>query len=146
LANDISLAVGDGTRRMTYVELAQARGISLTSVRRLVLRHRWPRQVGKDGAVRVSVPLSALAKASIPRALGDITTDIASSRATDTTTAATDTVTASTDPVSVLRHAVELLEKQLAEKDRTIAFLHGRLDQLLTLFGERRPWWRRWFR
>jgi len=42
--SDISLAVDDGARRMTYAELAEARAISLSSARRLVLRHRWPRQ------------------------------------------------------------------------------------------------------
>jgi len=53
MASDISLAVGDGARRMTYVELAEGREISLPSARRLVLRHRWPRQRGNDGIVRV---------------------------------------------------------------------------------------------
>jgi hypothetical protein len=43
-------------RRMTYAELAE----SLPSARRLVLRHRWPRQTGNDGVVRVTVPLTAL--------------------------------------------------------------------------------------
>jgi len=47
MASDIGLAVGDGARRMTYGELAEAREISLPSARRLVLRHRWPRQKGK---------------------------------------------------------------------------------------------------
>jgi hypothetical protein len=52
MASDISLAVGDGARRMTYAELAAVRGISLPSARRLVLRHHWPRQAGNDGIVR----------------------------------------------------------------------------------------------
>jgi hypothetical protein len=64
--SDISLAVGDGARRMTYAELAAVRGISITSARRLVLRHRWPRQIGNDGIVRVTVPLTALAKTDAP--------------------------------------------------------------------------------
>ena len=59
---DISLAVGDDARRMTYAELAAVRGISVPSARRLVLRHRWPRQAGNDGIVRVTVPLAALEK------------------------------------------------------------------------------------
>ncbi len=46
---DLSLAVGDGARRMTYAELAQARQISLASARRLARRHHWPRQAGNDG-------------------------------------------------------------------------------------------------
>ena len=35
MASDISLAVGDGARRMTYAELASARSISLELARRL---------------------------------------------------------------------------------------------------------------
>jgi hypothetical protein len=62
MASDISLAVGDGARRMTYAELATVRGISQASARRLVLRHHWPRQRGNDGIVRVTVPLTALVK------------------------------------------------------------------------------------
>ena len=54
---DLSLAVGHGARRLTYAELAQARGISLASARRLVRRHGWPRQVGNDAVMRVAVPL-----------------------------------------------------------------------------------------
>ena len=60
MALDITPAVGDGARRMTYDELAQARGISLGSARRLSRRHRWPRQVGNDGIARVTVPLGQL--------------------------------------------------------------------------------------
>ena len=50
--SDISLAVGDGTRRMTYAELAAVRGISETLVR----RRKWLKQIGNDGVVRVLVP------------------------------------------------------------------------------------------
>jgi hypothetical protein len=57
---DLSLAVGDGSRRMTYPELAQARGISLASARRLARRHHWHRQAGNDGVVRIIVPLGHL--------------------------------------------------------------------------------------
>jgi len=58
MASDISLAVGDGTRRMTYAELAAVRGTSQPSAERLARRRGWPRQVGNDGVVRVLVPLS----------------------------------------------------------------------------------------
>ena len=57
MASDVSLAVGDGARRMTYAELAQAREISMASARRLVRRHAWARQVGNDGVIRIIVPL-----------------------------------------------------------------------------------------
>jgi hypothetical protein len=67
-SSDISLAVGDGSRRMTYAELAQARGISLASARRLARRHAWGRQAGNDGVIRVTVPLPALQKAPEPSA------------------------------------------------------------------------------
>ena len=63
MTSDIALAVGDGTRRMTYAELAAARGISVAAARRLTQRHRWGRHTGNDGFVRVSVPLTALGKA-----------------------------------------------------------------------------------
>ena len=54
MASDISLAVGDGSRRMTYAELAQARAISPASAKRLARRHNWHRQVGNDGIVRAA--------------------------------------------------------------------------------------------
>jgi|SRR5580704_11401740 hypothetical protein len=55
---DISLAVRDGARRLSYAELAAVRGISRASAERLVRRRRWPRQLANDGVVRVLVPLS----------------------------------------------------------------------------------------
>jgi len=62
MASDITLAVGDGARRMTYAELATVRGISALSAERLVRRRNWPRQVGNDGIVRVLVPLTEARK------------------------------------------------------------------------------------
>jgi hypothetical protein len=62
MASDISLAVGDGARRMTYAELAAVRGISPASAKRLAQRHHWGRQVGNDRITRVTVPLAFLEK------------------------------------------------------------------------------------
>ena len=62
VASDITLLVGDGARRMTYAELATVRGISALSAERLVRRHKWPRQTGNDGVVRVLVPLTEARK------------------------------------------------------------------------------------
>ena len=59
MTSDVTLAVGDGARRMTYAELAAVRRISPASAKRLTQRHRWGRQMGNDGVVRVTVPLSA---------------------------------------------------------------------------------------
>src|SRR3954451_501786 len=53
--------MSDETVRLTYSDLAKARGITLAAARRMTLRHKWPKQVGNDGLSRVSVPTSALA-------------------------------------------------------------------------------------
>jgi hypothetical protein len=63
MASDISLAVGDGARRMTYAQLAAVRGTSQPSAERLVRRRGWPRQVGNDGVIRVLVPLTEVCRA-----------------------------------------------------------------------------------
>ena len=68
MVNDISLAVGDGARRMTYAELAAIRGTSQHSVERLVRRRRWSRQVEDDGVVRVLVPLTEVKNVKEPKA------------------------------------------------------------------------------
>src|SRR4051812_12334033 len=47
---------GDDIIRLTYAELAEARGISLASARRMVHRHKWLKQVGNDGLSRILVP------------------------------------------------------------------------------------------
>ena len=54
--SDISLAVVDGARRMTYAELAAVRGISKHAAETLVRRRKWLKQIGNDGVVRVLVP------------------------------------------------------------------------------------------
>lgn len=41
---------------MTLAQLADARGISKASATRMVRRHKWRRQPGNDGLVRVLVP------------------------------------------------------------------------------------------
>jgi hypothetical protein len=51
---------GEGERWMTFLELSQARGVSLPSARKLVRRHKWRRQAGNDGLVRILVPREAL--------------------------------------------------------------------------------------
>ena len=54
---DIVDDITPATRRMTYAELGEARGISPKSAERLAQRRRWPRQVGNDGMARVVVPI-----------------------------------------------------------------------------------------
>ena len=50
----------DNTRRLTYGELAAARGVTVATARRMATRYKWPKQVGNDGLARVSVPEAAL--------------------------------------------------------------------------------------
>lgn len=119
--SEISLAVGDGMRRMTYAELANARGISLPAARRLTLRHHWAKQTGNDGIVRVSVPLSALGK---PRksATGP---DAGSDPASPTSDATSDPVS---DTTRVLERAVETLREQLTIANRRADAAEQRAD------------------
>ena len=113
--SDISLAVDDGARRMTYAEPAEARAISLSSARRLVLRHRWPRQRGNDGVVRVIVPLTALAKSAETAGFHVTATDPTTSHATDTVSppAVTTTDPMTVIAIDILSQAVEMLREDL---------------------------------
>lgn len=134
-SGDINLAVDGDGRRMTYAELASVRGISITSARRLVLRHRWSRQIGNDGIVRVIVPLTALIKADLSEDHDTVTdpmtvtltesikrSETAGFR--DTVTSAslshpTDHPTVSADPVPdpttvTLTHALDAFREQMA--------------------------------
>ena len=52
--------MSEETVRLTYTELAKARGITLPAARRLALRHKWRKQLGNDGLTTVWVPVSAL--------------------------------------------------------------------------------------
>jgi outer membrane murein-binding lipoprotein Lpp len=137
MASDISLGVGDGARRMTYAELATVRGVSLASARRLVLRHRWPRQTGNDGVVRVTVPLTALRKSPETADFRDTTTpgsvtttdpappdsvshvpDAMTFERVSTTDAAAAAAVTTTDPLTViaiqtLSQAVDMLREDL---------------------------------
>jgi hypothetical protein len=165
MASDISLAVGDGARRMTYAELADVRGISAASAERLVRRRRWSRQAGNDGVVRVLVPLTEAqgrrksAPARVRISEPDNRADVRMSPLISAPDIPPD--------VRTLESALETLREQLAkanqwaeveharadrgeqrvvDKDIVIDHLRGRLDQLMALLADRRPWWRRWFR
>jgi hypothetical protein len=45
-------------KKLSYIELATGRGISIESARRLARRHGWPKQVSSGGRVIVSVPVA----------------------------------------------------------------------------------------
>ena len=124
---DINLAVGDGVRRMTYAELAQARGISVSAARRLTLRHRWHKQMGNDGLVVVSVPLPALEKLRKSATIIDATSrrtvifdDAVSDTARDATS---DTV-----PDTVRESAIRAMEGAVAALTTQLAVANERAD------------------
>ena len=54
----------EGGEWLLYAELAERRGIDRDSANRLVIRHRWRRQKGNDGKMRVLVPANYLHSAS----------------------------------------------------------------------------------
>jgi uncharacterized low-complexity protein len=51
--------VSEEGRWLSYAELAELRGISKSSATRMSFRHKWRRQSGNDGTVRVFVPTAA---------------------------------------------------------------------------------------
>jgi hypothetical protein len=148
--SDISLAVGDGARRMTYAELATVRGISATSAERLVRRKHWPRQVGNDGVVRVIVPLTEarkLRQRTAPDVLPDNTGQLPGHDRMSEMSAPGDPRT-----IRTLESAVEALREQLGIANRRVDELQAELSEerrrLIAILTDarRRSWWRRWFR
>ena len=110
MASDISLAVGDGARRMTYAELAAVRGTSQPSAERLARRRGWPRQVGNDGVVRVLVPLTEARNISTSAASGVASVTLAASPPASPGQMTRDD--------RGLRGAIQTLREQLAKADQ----------------------------
>src|SRR3954462_4067251 len=74
----------DDTVRLTYAELAEARGVSLGAARRMVYRHRWQKQVGNDGLSHILVPRAFVIRdPDAPDVSADATPDIRDSYSTD---------------------------------------------------------------
>src|SRR6516165_9212965 len=118
MPSDITLAVGDGARRMTYAELAAVRGTSQPSAERLERRRGWPRQVGNDGLVRVLVPLTEARNVS---------------NSADGTLAPATPQMAPDDRGHVrgLENAVEALQEQLEFANKSLIDERKRVDELL---------------
>src|SRR5215211_2764936 len=85
--------------RVTYAELARARGVSMAAARRLAQRHRWPKQVGNDGLSHVLVPATYLARSETD--CSDVATDIMGDVAGDVATHDRDLQVLSFDEVIV---------------------------------------------
>jgi hypothetical protein len=132
---------GDDTVRLSYAELAQARGVTLGAARRMVHRHKWPKQVGNDGLSRISVSTTFLTKSDhdTPDVTHDVDADIADHVVPDVTpdsaelqvvdleeaitafaSVARDAINdVTTDVILPLREAITSLRVQLdAERDR----------------------------
>jgi hypothetical protein len=152
--SDITLAVGDGARRMTYAELAAVWGISATSVEHLVRRKHWPQQVGNDGVVRVIVPLTEARKLR-QRASSDVRPDNSGQSPGHDRISE---MSAPEDPrtIRTLESAVEALRDQLAIANGRAERAELQVDALYAALAEERrrvietltarpPWWRRWF-
>ena len=137
-SSDISLAVGDGARRMTYAELADVRGISAASAERLARRRRWARQAGNDGVVRVLVPLSEARKAARRRSI------------VRTRTSPRISGGMSAPDIRTYERALDLLREQLEHERQRGNLLQTALIEerrrVLDILAARVPWWRRWFR
>src|SRR4051794_2909448 len=74
----------DDAVRLTYAELAEARGVSLGAARRMVYRHRWPKQVGNDGLSHILVPRAFLTRdPDMPDVSADNSPDVNDGRSTD---------------------------------------------------------------
>ena len=140
--SDISLAIGDGARRMTYAELAVVRGTSQPSAERLVRRRGWPRQVGNDGVVRVLVPLTEARNVS--SSAGGALAPASAELAPDNREVAPAPVEA--DPgqlapadrghVRGLESAIEALQEQLQIANTQLNAERQRVDELLHQLGD----------
>lgn len=83
---------------LTYSEISERLGIKLPSARRLVLRRKWHKITGNDGAVRVRVPADFFSVRE-QDALGDVVADISTDVGSD----------ASRNPVARIAHLEGLL-------------------------------------
>jgi hypothetical protein len=130
MASDITLAVGDGSRRMSYAALAEARGISVLAARQLTRRHRWHKQVGNDGLVVVSVPLSALANPQKSAKSSDAASRHSITAADTASDTASDTVSdAASDAVRAFEAALSICSAQLEQAAADKAELRQQLDR-----------------
>jgi hypothetical protein len=152
MASDISLAVGDGARRMTYAELADIRRISVLSAMRLVRRKNWPRQTGNDGVVRVLVPLHAAADRKQRKDLlrGTNSADKPNIRRGQVQTSDRTSAPDKERTIAALESAIAALREQLARSQARADRLQDELSierrRVIEILVDRRPWWRRWLR
>jgi len=76
---------GDDAIRLTYAELAEVRGISLASARRMVHRHKWPKHIGNYGLSRITIPAEFATRFADNDATNDAIDDAPNGDITDAT-------------------------------------------------------------
>jgi hypothetical protein len=128
----MSERMSENVVRLTYAELARARGITVPTARRMTLRHRWPKQVGNDGLTRILVPADA-----VPTA-GEADGGAGVSEAVEAPVTSAATVDA-TAAVRALGDAVAALGAQLIRERERADRAEARLREL----GRGWKWWRR---
>ena len=107
----------EGTRWLTYDDLAAALRITPDSARRLVARRKWPKKPGNDGRALIAVPLDRLP----PDNLSDISPDTGPDVREDASPDVTPVVPPDTSsPVHALQARVTELEAELrTERERS---------------------------
>lgn len=149
MPSDITLAVGGGVRRMSYVELARVRGIGVESAERLVRRKGWLKQIGNDGRTIIFVPLAEVRKTQAkPRqkksAPESALVGLPDNAPVRLTTEGTDSAVRPTilpsapDAMRVLEQALATLREQLERAENRASNAERQLAELRD-----RPWWRR---
>jgi hypothetical protein len=144
------------TARLTYGELAKARGITLAAARRLALRHKWRKQLGNDGLTHVWVPVSALPSDVPPDGTDDAPASepaldeaLLAAIAKVTTGAVSDVVSGAMSDlrsdmksvVPALQEAIISLRAELyAQRDRA-EHAERRVQELEAQLVARRSWW-----
>ena len=119
--------MSDETVRLTYAEIAKARGITQAAAKRMAIRHRWPKQVGNDGLSRVQVP------ATLVRDTGGDTNGVSGVVAGAPQAFSLDeprlraAVAAGADTVSVLRETITDLRAELREAQERVAGLRAKV-------------------
>jgi chromosome segregation ATPase len=110
------------TKWMTYAELAQARGIDRHSVMRHVGRHRWRRQRGNDGRIRIEVPLSYLSS--------DKSDDQSHDQSPDLSSDLRRTISALSSAVDELREQLQREARRADAAEERAAEAHGRAAEV----------------
>lgn len=145
------------TVRVTYAELAQARGITIAAARRIALRRRWPKVVGNDGLSRVTVPESALAPDARVNGKDNATDDTVVLDPSTVEAVADATVVGLVNATADATHVVATLERALAasyeaidrERERAdraearVREVEEELQQVRQAAPARRLWWPR---